>query len=88
MAFPNFIGNAEIVRSLRQMVTENRLPQTLLFAGPRGVGKATLARFLTAAMNCQVSPGDPCGECSNCKRSWPPISRSTASRKCSPSAKR
>jgi DNA polymerase-3 subunit delta' len=68
MLFSNFIGNAEIVQSLRQMIAENRLPQTLLFTGPRGVGKATLARLLAAAMNCLTSPGEPCGQCSNCKR--------------------
>jgi DNA polymerase-3 subunit delta' len=68
MVFDHFIGNTRIVHSLRQMVSENRLPQTLLFAGPRGVGKATLARLLAAAMNCQTSPGKPCGECSNCRR--------------------
>lgn len=68
MLFSDFIGNAEIVQSLRQMVAENRLPQTLLFAGPRGVGKATLARLLAAAMNCPTSPGEPCGQCSNCRR--------------------
>jgi DNA polymerase III subunit delta' len=68
MQFSNFIGNAEIVQSLRQMVSENRLPQTLLFAGPRGVGKATLARLLAAAMNCLTSPSEPCGVCSNCRR--------------------
>ena len=51
------------------MVAEQRLPQTLLFAGPRGVGKATLARHLAAAMNCPAShAGEPCGECSNCRR--------------------
>jgi DNA polymerase-3 subunit delta' len=68
MRFSDFIGNAEIVQSLRQMVAEDRLPQTLLFAGPRGVGKATLARLLAAAMSCQTSPGEPCGACSNCRR--------------------
>jgi DNA polymerase-3 subunit delta' len=68
MPFSQFIGNSEIVQSLRRMVVEQRLPQTLLFAGPRGVGKATLARLLAAGLNCLETPGDPCGHCSNCKR--------------------
>ncbi len=42
--FENFWGNAHVVRALRQMVASGRIPQTLLFAGPEGVGKATLAR--------------------------------------------
>lgn len=69
MPFADFIGNARVAESLRRMLVEDRLPQTLLFAGPRGVGKATLARYLTAAANCHVQgPRDFCGECSSCHR--------------------
>ena len=68
MTFSDFIGNRTIVDSLRRMVAERRLPQTLLFAGPRGVGKATLARLLTATLNCTSGTGDLCGKCSNCAR--------------------
>jgi DNA polymerase-3 subunit delta' len=69
--FDSFLGNSKIVAALRQMLTEDRLPQALLFAGPEGVGKATLARFLAAAMHCQgPAPrfGAPCGECPVCRR--------------------
>ena len=69
MSVPPFIGNQRVAATLRRMVAERRLPQTLLFTGPRGVGKATLARQLAAAMNCPASQfGEPCGECSNCRR--------------------
>ncbi len=68
MTFSDFVGNQPIVASLRRMAAENRLPQTLLFAGPRGVGKATLARLLTADVNCTARRGEPCGKCSNCLR--------------------
>ena len=67
--FSNFVGNSRIVTVLRRMLTEGRLPQTLLFTGPRGVGKATLASLLAASLNCLNSvPGEACGECSNCRR--------------------
>lgn len=68
MTFDSFIGHETHVRALRQMIREKRLPQTLLFAGPRGVGKATLARLLAAAMNCKDGPGEVCGTCSHCRR--------------------
>ena len=69
MPFSQFFGNSRVVNVLRKMVAEGRLPQTLLFAGPGGVGKATLARMLTAAVNCkQAPPGDACGQCSGCRR--------------------
>src|ERR1041385_7901730 len=48
--FENFWGNAQITRALEQMSAQDRLPQTLLFAGPEGVVKATLARRLGAAL--------------------------------------
>jgi DNA polymerase-3 subunit delta' len=44
--FEDFWGNALVVEALEQMLTQDRLAQTLLFAGPEGVGKATLARRL------------------------------------------
>src|SRR5260370_20201960 len=48
--FENFWGNARVTQALAQMVEQDRLPQTLLFAGPEGVGKATLARRLGAGL--------------------------------------
>jgi DNA polymerase III subunit delta' len=42
--FPDFYGNAYVTAALEQMLAQDRLAQTLLFSGPEGVGKATLAR--------------------------------------------
>lgn len=42
--FENFWGNAQAVATLRQMISLQRIPQTLIFAGQGGLGKATLAR--------------------------------------------
>src|ERR1035438_1164793 len=44
--FENFWGNAHVTQALEQMIAHGRLSQTLLFSGPEGVGKATLARRL------------------------------------------
>jgi DNA polymerase III subunit delta' len=48
--FENFWGNAHVTQALGQMVAQDRLSQTLLFSGPEGVGKATLARRLGARL--------------------------------------
>ena len=40
----NFFGNSGTVAALTEMVEGRRISQTLLFSGPEGVGKATLAR--------------------------------------------
>ena len=44
--FDNFWGNPQVTQALAQMLAQDRLAQTLLFSGPEGVGKATLARRL------------------------------------------
>ena len=48
--FEQFWGNEHVVRALRGMIACDRVPQTLLFAGPAGVGKATLARRFAQAL--------------------------------------
>jgi|SRR5579871_4403306 len=46
--FENFWGNAHVTRALTRMVEQDRIPQTLLFAGQEGTGKATLVRRFAA----------------------------------------
>jgi DNA polymerase III subunit delta' len=48
--FENFWGNAAAAQALEQMIAQDHLAQTLLFAGPEGVGKATLARRVGARL--------------------------------------
>ncbi|MGH6959474.1 MAG: hypothetical protein ACREE7_03230, partial [Dongiaceae bacterium] len=48
--FEDFCGNAHITAALDRMIAGGRIPQTLLFSGPEGVGKATLARRFGARL--------------------------------------
>jgi DNA polymerase-3 subunit delta' len=73
MSFSDFHGNAETVHRLRDMLARMRFPHAVIFSGPRGSGKYTLALMLAQALNC-LNPTetdglpDFCGQCANCRR--------------------
>lgn len=68
MGFSEFLGNERIVAALRGALRSGRVPHALLFTGPRGVGKFTLARMFAQAANCERLEDDFCGECITCQR--------------------
>ena len=46
----------------------DRLPQALLFTGPRGTGKTSSARILAKSLRCPNAKNFvPCGECQTCE---------------------
>ncbi|MGH9945697.1 MAG: ATP-binding protein [Pyrinomonadaceae bacterium] len=67
--FSDLIGNEKVKSSLIHLLTSGRLPNSLLFAGPDGVGKKQFAIELARAFVCR-QPIDSlaCGECSACRR--------------------
>ncbi|MDQ6698565.1 MAG: AAA family ATPase [Acidobacteriota bacterium] len=48
--FENYWGNRHVALALERMIAGGRIAQTLLFSGPEGVGKATLARRFAARL--------------------------------------
>ena len=68
MGLSEFLGNERIVAALRGALRSQRVPHALLFTGPRGVGKFTLARMFAQAANCERLADDFCGECATCRR--------------------
>jgi len=68
VAFSDFRGNPQIVAALRGALRSRRVPHALLFSGPSGVGKFTLARIFAQAANCERLEDDACGECYSCQR--------------------
>jgi DNA polymerase-3 subunit delta' len=55
--FENFHGNAHVTGALERMIEQDRIAQTLLFAGPEGIGKATLARRFGARVLAGADKG-------------------------------
>jgi DNA polymerase-3 subunit delta' len=68
MGFEEFLGNERIVSALRGALRTGRVPHALLFTGPAGVGKYTLARMFAQAATCERLTDDFCGECPTCLR--------------------
>ena len=55
-------GHAPVIALLKQAVRRGSVPQSLLFAGPDGVGKRAPAVALAQAINCpQRRAGDDAG---------------------------
>ncbi len=65
----NFLGNRRAVEILTRAIAQDRLPHAMIFAGPAGVGKCTLALLIAQHLNC-LSPlaTGACGACAACKR--------------------
>jgi DNA polymerase-3 subunit delta' len=72
MPFAEIVGHGQVLALLRRAVARDRVPQSMLFAGPEGVGKRATAIALAQALNCPArrrdGGDDACGTCSTCQR--------------------
>jgi len=61
-------GHADVRRDLDGAIRRGDLPGSLLFHGPAGVGRQTLALWLARRLVCpQPADDGPCGECRGCR---------------------
>ncbi len=68
--FFEVIGQEHIKKTLMNEIKIGRISHAYLFYGPRGIGKTTLARIFTKALNCEkrkTGEAEPCGECLSCQ---------------------
>ncbi len=67
MAFKDVAGNTGVKRILRLALERGRVPNSLIFGGPEGVGKMEMALTLAKALNCRTETTDSCDECPSCR---------------------
>jgi DNA polymerase-3 subunit gamma/tau len=67
-SFADVVGQAHVVRTLRNAVEQDNVHHAYLFVGSRGTGKTSMAKILAACLNCERGPTiEPDGTCDSCR---------------------
>lgn len=62
------IGHKNIVSFLENSLQEDNLHHAYIFAGPKNIGKKTLANFFIQSIHCfSLGEKNPCATCESCK---------------------
>ena len=67
MGFETLLGNEQLKKNLAQSIARGHISHFYLISGPRGSGKRTLAKLLSAAILCRGSR-KPCQSCGPCRK--------------------
>ena len=68
--FGEVVNQNHIKTTLQHEIAAEKTAHAYLFCGPRGIGKTTLARVFTKAINCEkrlAGKFEPCNKCASCQ---------------------
>ena len=68
MGFAGLLGNEELKRRLTAALASGKTAHSYLIVGPEGSGRRTLARLISAALECTADGDTPCLTCRQCKK--------------------
>ena len=68
MNFAELLGNEELKNRLTAALASGKTAHSYLIVGPEGSGRRTLARLLSAALECTAGGNAPCMVCRQCKK--------------------
>lgn len=63
----SFYENNILKNTISSMIVKNRVVNSFLIFGEKGLGKKTAADYISAALLCEKGNGVPCGECKSCR---------------------
>lgn len=65
--YSEVVAQEHVAKTIANSIRNGRISHAYLFAGPRGVGKTTMARIMAKSLNCVNGPTpEPCGVCEFC----------------------
>lgn len=68
VSFEQLIGQSALTARLKASLEKGRIAHAVLFAGPSGSGKRTIAGIYARALLCRSDGPKPCNACASCRK--------------------
>ena len=66
--FKDVVGHKDIIKYIKNTVTEDKVSHAYILNGPRGAGKKMLSLLFAETLLCEKGGEEPCNVCHSCKQ--------------------